>query len=392
MTVNDYEALAARFRPVFDRIAAGAAERERRRRLPFEEVGWLREAGFGAVRVPVESGGSGAGLDDLFRLLVELGEADSNLPQLLRPHFLFVEEQLRQPPAAVRDEWLRAVAGGVLFGNAISERESHQVGRSNTTLSERDGRLLLNGTKFYSTGSLLADWITVRAERAPGELVVARVPAGAAGLVQRDDWDGFGQRTTASGTVEFTDVEVDPAHVTVWDRDPGVHTALAQLVLLAALVGVARSAARDAAEFVRDRRRSYSHASAPLPKDDPLVQQVVGKIHSAAFAAQATLEAAVGSVRRALQGSRAEVVAAEVDVSKAQVVIADLVLRAVTEVFDVGGSSVVSQEKLLDRHWRNARTLTVHNPLVYKARAVGDHAINDSLPVFAWTTGSPGPA
>ncbi|MEV0699837.1 acyl-CoA dehydrogenase family protein [Saccharopolyspora sp. NPDC050389] len=180
--------------------------------------------------------------------------------------------------------------------------------------------------------------------------------------------------------------------MTAWDRDPSVHTALAQLVLLAALVGVARSAARDATEFVQQRRRSYNHASAPLPKDDPLVQQVVGKIHSAAFAAQAMLEAAVGSVRRAQQGSRADVIAAEVDVSKAQVGIADLVLRAVAEVFDVGGSSVVSQEKLLDRHWRNARTLTVHNPLVYKARAVGDHAINDSLPVFVWTTGSPGAA
>ncbi|KAA5834430.1 acyl-CoA dehydrogenase [Saccharopolyspora hirsuta] len=385
---TDNPDLAARFRPVFERIADGAVDRERQRRLPHEEVGWLRAAGFGAVRVPQRLGGAGAGLDELFGLLVELGEADSNLPQALRPHVLFVEEQLRQPPSDERDEWLRLAAGGALVGNAISERDPHEVGRLNTRLSERDGRLVLNGTKYYSTGSLFADWLTVRAERAPGELVVARVPADSAGLVQRDDWDGFGQRTTASGTVEFTDVEVDPAHVVPWDRGPGLHTALAQLVLLASLVGVARAAARDATEFVQQRRRSYSHASAPLPKDDPLVQQVVGKVHSAAFAAQATLEAAVASVQRAQQ-DEGEVITAEDDVSKAQVAIADVVLRATSELFEVGGSSLVSEARRLDRHWRNARTLTAHNPLIYKARAVGDHAINDALPVFGWTTGAP---
>lgn len=383
------EDLAARFRPVFERIAEGAVDRERQRRLPHDEVGWLRDAGFGAVRVPRRLGGAGVGLAELFDLLVELGEADSNLPQALRPHVLFVEEQLRQPASAARDEWLRLVAGGVLVGNAISERDPHEVGRLNTRLSARDGRLVLNGTKYYSTGSLFADWLTVRAERAPGELVVARVPADAAGLVQRDDWDGFGQRTTASGTVEFTDVEVDAAHVVPWDRGPGLHTSLAQLVLLASLVGVVRAAARDATEYVQQRRRSYSHASAPLPKDDPLVQRVVGKVHSAAFAAQATLEAAVGSVRLAQEGAQEDVIAAEDDVTKAQVAIADVVLRATTELFEVGGSSVVSETRRLDRHWRNARTLTVHNPLIYKTRAVGDHAINGALPVFGWTTGAP---
>ncbi|MDA3627748.1 acyl-CoA dehydrogenase family protein [Saccharopolyspora sp. WRP15-2] len=377
--------LAAKFRPVFERIAEGAVDREQQRRLPHEEVGWLRASGFGALRVPQHLGGAGAGLDELFGLLVELGEADSNLPQALRPHVLFVEEQLRQPPSTARDEWLRLVAGGALVGNAISERGSHEVGRLNTRLSEQDGRLVLNGTKYYSTGSLFADWLTVRAERAPGELVVARVPAEAAGIVQHDDWDGFGQRTTASGTVEFTDVEVDPAHVVPWDPGPGPHTALAQLVLLASLVGVARAAARDATRFVQQRNRSYSHASAPLPKDDPLVQQVVGKVHSAAFAAQATLEAAVASVGRAQD----DVITAENDVAKAQVAIADTVLRAAAELFEVGGASVVSESRRLDRHWRNARTLTVHNPLIYKSRAVGDHAINDALPVFGWTTGAP---
>ncbi|MBW6107874.1 hypothetical protein KZ850_32620, partial [Pseudomonas aeruginosa] len=49
----DYELLAQRFRPIFARIAEGAVERERQRELPHEAIAWLKQAGFGAVRVPV---------------------------------------------------------------------------------------------------------------------------------------------------------------------------------------------------------------------------------------------------------------------------------------------------------------------------------------------------
>lgn len=102
-TGADYEQLAARFRPIFARIAAGAVERERSRSLPFEPIQWLKEAGFGAVRVPVAYGGAGASLPQLFQLLIELAEADSSVPQALRGHFAFVEDRLNahaqpQPP------------------------------------------------------------------------------------------------------------------------------------------------------------------------------------------------------------------------------------------------------------------------------------------------------
>src|SRR5262245_7183271 len=71
-TGTDYDALASRFRPIFERIAAGTAERERRRELPHDAIGWLKAAGFGAVRLPVRDGGAGASLPQLFRLLTEL--------------------------------------------------------------------------------------------------------------------------------------------------------------------------------------------------------------------------------------------------------------------------------------------------------------------------------
>ena len=81
---TDYEVLAQRFRPIFQKIAETALQREQQRELPYEPIQWLKQAGFGAVRVPVQYGGAGASVPQLFQLLIELASADSNVPQALR--------------------------------------------------------------------------------------------------------------------------------------------------------------------------------------------------------------------------------------------------------------------------------------------------------------------
>ena len=131
----DYSALAARFRPVFDRIRAGAVQRERDRVLPFEQIGWLKEAGFGAVRLPVSSGGAGASIADLTRLLIELSAADSNIPQALRGHFAFAEDRLVAAAGVERDRWWSRFAAGELAGNAWSEIGDVALGETNTKVA-----------------------------------------------------------------------------------------------------------------------------------------------------------------------------------------------------------------------------------------------------------------
>ena len=120
-TGTDYDALAAAFRPIFTRIAQGAAEREQQRILPDEPIRWLKEAGFGTLRIPREKGGWGASLPQLSALLIELAQADSNLPQALRAHFAFVEDQLNQPDSAGRDRWFRRFLDGELVGSGWTE-------------------------------------------------------------------------------------------------------------------------------------------------------------------------------------------------------------------------------------------------------------------------------
>ncbi|MFI6173539.1 acyl-CoA dehydrogenase family protein [Nocardia sp. NPDC051052] len=388
--------LDAVFGPIFERIAQGAVAREVDRRLPFEEVGWLREAKFGALRVPVEFGGYGVSVRQLFRLLIELAAAESNLPQALRVHFSFVEDQLLAEPGPSREQWLRT-ATSTLVGNAITEPGVGAVDRYRTRLAEHGDRWLLNGVKYYSTGSLYADYILVAADR-DGERVGVLVDANAEGVRQHDDWDGFGQRLTASGTTEFTDVVVSDERILgpgYGAPGPTYATSYLQLVQLSVLAGIAQRAELDAREWVAGRTRSYSHSTAGVPRQDPLVQQVIGRLSAAAFAARSTVLAVADVLDEVLAGGANDeksLVAAELAAAQAQLAVIDLVLPATTLLFEVGGASVVSERQRLDRHWRNARTISVHNPAVQKARAIGDHLLNGADLPFAWSAGERKPA
>ncbi|MEV6556571.1 acyl-CoA dehydrogenase family protein [Nocardia sp. NPDC051756] len=388
--------LDAVFGPIFDRIAQGAVAREVDRRLPFEEVGWLREAKFGALRVPVEFGGYGVSVRQLFRLLIELAAAESNLPQALRVHFSFVEDQLLAEPGPSREQWLRTVTS-TLVGNAITEPGVGAVDRYRTRLTKEGDRWLLNGVKYYSTGSLYADYILAAADR-DGERVGVLVDANAEGVRQHDDWDGFGQRLTASGTTEFTDVLVSEERILgpgYGAPGPTYATSYLQLVQLAVLAGIAQRAELDAREWVGGRTRSYSHSAAGVPRQDPLVQQVIGRLSAAAFAARSSVLAVADVLDEVLaSGAKDEksLVAAELAAAQAQLAVIDLVLPATTLLFEVGGASVVSERQRLDRHWRNARTISVHNPAIQKARAIGDHLLNGADLPFAWSAGERKPA
>lgn len=388
-------AIVARFAEVFDRVGEGAAERERERRLPFAEVELLRDSGFTRATLPVELGGAGADERTLFELLAELARRDSNLAQLFRSHFSFIDRTLHAPDSPVRDARLARLAAGAIHGNATFEKGPAKVGAYGTRVTAGDDGPRLHGRKFYSTGTLFADHVSVLAER-DGELVSALVPADAAGVERVDDWDGFGQRLTGSGTTVFEGVRLDEAEIVARDDAPTHGAAFAQLVLLAVLVGIGRAVLDDAVRFVRERTRTYSHASAALPREDPLVQQVVGELSARSFAADAALDAAAAVLQASGDAQRAgateaeriaRIEAADVAATRAQLVIVPNVLAAATELFEVGGASALSVRLGLDRHWRNARTVASHNPARYKARALGEHHLTGAPVVSWWTNG-----
>lgn len=390
-----YEELAARFRPIFAEISKGAIERELTRTLPIDEIEKLKKAGLGALRVPEAEGGFGATLPELANVLIELSEADSNITQALRGHFGFAEDIVNRSADPSRQRWAERIARGEIAGNAWTEIGGAKQEAFSTRISRRNGGLVVNGTKYYTTGSLFADWIDVGATGLEGEGVVLQVRRNDPGVKVIDDWDGFGQILTASGTTVFTDVAVDPDDVVVDDEKFRYGAAFYQLVHLATLAGIGRSIANETAAAVASRTRSYSNGAGPRSSQDPQVLQVVGRIRSNAYAAGAIVLQVAQSIQRAFEAhfvddpdaeEKANAIA-ELETSQAVTVVTNLVLEASTIIFDALGASSIKKPNGLDRHWRNARTLSSHNPRIYKDRIIGDFAVNRTPPPYQWRIG-----
>ncbi|MCX5570339.1 MULTISPECIES: acyl-CoA dehydrogenase family protein [Kaistia] len=390
-----YETLAATFRPVFRQIAAGAVDREVARRLPYEELALLKVARFGALRVPREQGGFGASVPELFALLIELSAADSNVTQALRAHFGFAEEIVSTRSRAWQANWFERLVAGDTVGNAWSEvGEAKQLTFS--TRLDRDGeRWRLNGTKYYTTGSLFAEWIDVTATGEDDKPVGVLVRSDAPGVEIFDDWDGFGQIGTASGTTVFTNVAIEPAQLVADEGRVRYGQAFFQLIHLATLAGIGRAAALELAEAVAARTRHYSNGAGARSSEDPQVLQVVGRIRAAAYAAGTIVLKAAEAVQRAFErriagdeaGEAAAAAIADIEVAQAQVIVSSLVLDATASVFDALGASATRRGVALDRFWRNARTLSSHNPRIYKDRIIGDFAVNGAPHPAQWRIG-----
>lgn len=388
---------ASRFRPLFERIAQDTVRREQQRQLPFEAVQTLREAGFGALRVPKSLGGDGASVPQLFRLLVELAEADSNIPQILRAHFAFVEGRLTSKDTASRNLWLRRVAAGDLVGAAMAERTD--ATENTVTLVRRDGHWILNGKKYYCTGTIYADWVAAAAVDGEEHVSLA-VPATAPGVTRDDDWDGFGQRLTGSGTTRFDHVRLDDENIirripTKEYKSESYLTAFYQLFHIATLAGITRAVLRDGTAFVQGRTRAFGVPGQSSPRIDPLVQRVIGRLASLSFAATSLVDSVANAIEETYQAALAGTVdealyaATDIKAFEAQQIVISQALEASTLLFEVGGASATSETRRLDRHWRNARTLASHNPAIYRERAIGDYYLNGTTPRESWFAKQP---
>lgn len=355
---------------------------------PHRALQLVREHRLGAVRIPAQLGGGGYSKRDFFALVIRLGEADPDVPHILRVHWGFTEDRLRLRRAEQDRPWLSQIADGVLFGGANSELTDRPAGTYtyDTTLIADGDSYRLNGRKFYSTGSLYSDYLRITANDADGRQLSVLIPADRDGVIHADDWDGIGQAQTGSGTTILDNVAVDASEIVPferWGNEGRPRQSQPQLILHAIAAGILRSVAADAADLVRTRRRSYSWAVTAEPRHDPQLLQVIGTLAAASFVAESTVLAAADAQDRAaafaFEHGRADETLehqASLLAAKTKVGIEELALRAGGDLFAVGGASATRASAHLDRHWRNLRTLFSHNPTPYKARAVGDHLVN----------------
>ena len=365
-------------------LAPGAAHRDLERELPVDFVNRLLAAGLGALRVPAGYGGGGATIAELAEVLIALAAADSNLAQIFRGHLGFVERLRLWPRTPASEALLRSAGNGALFGPAASEKARPDGAASTlfdirTRLVEDDEGLWLSGEKYYTTGSLFADWINVLVPQEQGFAEVV-VPRDSPGLTILDDWQGFGQRLTASGTAIFDRVPVLPEHVFIHaDQDAFRYIqAFYQFVHVSTQAGIAQRISADIAETVRGRTRSYPLAATSEPSKDHQVLAVVGETESRAYAARATARQLALDLEKYIQGSKVgdALDQAVIGAASAQISNTRLVGESAWLLFDAGSASSTDTALDLDRHWRNARTVSSHNPVIYKAAQIGNYLVS----------------
>jgi len=383
-SVQELNARADRLLP---EIAKGAAQRERDRQLPYEAVAQIAKAGLFTSRIPTRFGGAGGSVRDVIALLIRIASADSNVAQALRPGFGFIEGLLASQAEGAegeRERWFERYLQGAVVGNA-----GWEVGGANGSISARivrDGAdYRATGSKYYSTGSLYADWVSAVALDENDQPVSFILPRDRQGLELLDDFDAMGQRLTASGTTHLHGVLVKADEIrtrTVEEGQRTIVTPFLQLFLAAVEAGIARNALNDAVAFANDHARPIKHSTATRSVDDPYVELSVGDIAARAFTAEAVVLHAAQSIDRAWAGGLdpKDVDQAAVDVAQAQYIAAESALKAAERVFDVGGASTTGRAHNLDRHWRNARTVANHNPRQWKAAAVGAWQLKGTPP------------
>ncbi|MDQ0954882.1 SfnB family sulfur acquisition oxidoreductase [Streptomyces phaeochromogenes] len=384
LIADDAEALAVAA-ALADEFRAEASRRDAERKLPREELARISDSGLLAVTVPAEHGGADVRQETLAEIFRLLASADASLAQIPQSHFVYVNVIRRQGTPEQRTFFFGEVLAGRRFGNAQSEAGTKHVQDIRTRLEPApDGSYVLTGVKHYSTGALFADWIPVLARAEDDNLHVAYVPRDAEGLTVVDDWDGMGQRTTVSGTVRLDAVPVPadrvlPHHLTF--QGPQLHGAVAQLLHAAIDAGIAAGALAEAAEFVRTKSRPWFESGAETAAEDPLLIQRFGEL---AVQVRAT-EALLGAAARAVDTARAdltEVTAAEasIAVAAAKAHAASTAVEVSGALFEVSGTRSALNSLNLHRHWRDARTHTLHDPARWKIQHIGRYVLNGTPP------------
>ena len=379
---SDAEALEIA-RALADQFKHHAVQRDAERLLPFEEIEAYSQSGLWAMTVPKQYGGAEVSSYTVAQIIALMTGVDGSIGQIPQNHFYGLEILRNTGTEQQKQKLYAEVLKGARFGNALAEFKTKNAAQKQTAISPVDGGFIVNGEKFYCTGSLFAHRIPTLVKDEHGREFLAFIPRQSKGLELVDDWSGFGQRTTGSGTVKFNHVFVEADDVIPFDTaysQPTISGPFAQIMHAAIETGIARAAFEETLIRVR-QARPWIDSGVDKATDDPLTLFELGRIAADVRASEVLLKQAARSIDAAKPQPTAENIAkASLDVAKVRAHSTETALKASSKLIELAGSRGSQREDGLDRFWRNARVHTLHDASRWKYYFIANHLLNGVLP------------
>lgn len=366
-------------------FAVTASDRDKAGGTPKHERDRIRECGLLKIAIPKIYGGWGLPWDEVFKISREFAKVDSAIAHVYSyhhlgvtiPHIFGSEEQKEK-------FYTETISNNWFWCNALNPLDR----RSTLT---RDGDIWrLNGIKSFCSGSKDSDILPITAvDRETSELIVLAIPTKREGVTIHDDWDNIGQRQTDSGSISFDQVEVFPQEI-FGDRHQSdrpfktIRACLTQLNLANIYLGIAIGAFDSSREYTQTETRAFLNSGVARATQDPYILEKYGDMWVDLQATEALVDRAGLALQAAWErewdltaNERGETAIA---IATAKVAAHKVGLDVTSRIFEVMGARSTAAKYGFDRYWRNLRTFTLHDPVEYKIKAIGDWALNHQIP------------
>ena len=366
-----------------EQFKSNAVQRDAQRILPFQEIEAYSQSGLWAITVPKQYGGAEVSSLTVAKIIALMSGVDGSIGQIPQNHF-YALEVLRNTGTEQQKQKLYAeVLQGARFGNALAEFKTKNATQKQTAITPTEHGFVVNGEKFYCTGSLFAHRIPTLVKDHENREFLAFIARESEGLELIDDWSGFGQRTTGSGTVKFNNVQVAAEDIIPFDTAFSQATLVgpfAQIMHAAIETGIARAAFEETLHRVR-QARPWIDSGVDQATADPLILFELGRIVADVRASEVLLKQAARSIDAAKPQPTAHNIAkASLDVAKVRAHSTETALKASSKLIELAGSRGSQREDGLDRFWRNARVHTLHDASRWKYYFIANHLLNGVLP------------
>ncbi|UUQ65784.1 acyl-CoA dehydrogenase family protein [Pseudomonas fuscovaginae UPB0736] len=368
-------------------FAETAVERDERGGTPKAQRDALRHSGLLALSIPTQYGGLGARWSETLSVVREFAKVDSSIAHVFGFHHLMLATvRLFSRPEQWQPWFEQTARKNWFWGNALNPLDTRTVVR------KLDGWREFSGKKSFCSGASDSQMLIASAvdESAGGKLLIAAIPSGRSGITLHNDWHNMGQRQTDSGSASFERVRVEESELLL---EPGplstpfacLRPLIAQLTFSHMFLGIAEGAFEEARRYTLTETRPWFKSGTEDIRNDPYILSHYGDFWVALEGVRLLVERAAEGLDRAW--AKGPDLSAEergqlaIAIATAKVAASRQGLELCSKLFEVTGARATHASLRLDRHWRNLRTQTLHDPLDYKLQELGDWALNQTLPI-----------